>query len=62
MSTLDWLIVAFAALLAVFGFRRGFIVGVLSFAGSLSVHSSERASVLFCCRADRPRRTLPRSA
>ena len=33
MSTLDWTIVAFAALLAVFGFRRGFIVGVLSFAG-----------------------------
>jgi hypothetical protein len=33
MSTLDWLIVAFAALLAGFGFRRGFIVGVLSFAG-----------------------------
>lgn len=33
VSTLDWLIVAFAALLAGFGFRRGFIVGVLSFAG-----------------------------
>ena len=33
MTTLDWLIVAFAALLAGFGFRRGFIVGVLSFAG-----------------------------
>ena len=33
MTTLDWLIVAFAALLAGFGFRRGFIVGALSFAG-----------------------------
>lgn len=33
MTTLDWTTVAFAALLAVFGFRRGFIVGVLSFAG-----------------------------
>ena len=33
MSTLDWLIVSFAALLAGFGFRRGFIVGALSFAG-----------------------------
>ncbi len=33
MTTLDWIIVAFAALLAGFGFRRGFIVGVLSFAG-----------------------------
>jgi S1-C subfamily serine protease len=33
VTTLDWLIVAFAALLAGFGFRRGFIVGVLSFAG-----------------------------
>ena len=33
MTQLDWIIVAFAAILAVFGFRRGFIVGVLSFAG-----------------------------
>jgi uncharacterized membrane protein required for colicin V production len=33
VTTLDWLIVAFAALLAGFGFRRGFIVGALSFAG-----------------------------
>lgn len=33
MTTLDWSIVAFAVLLAGFGFRRGFIVGVLSFAG-----------------------------
>lgn len=33
MSTLDWLIIAFAALLAGFGYRRGFIVGALSFAG-----------------------------
>ena len=33
MTELDWIIVVFAALLAVFGFRRGFIVGVLSFAG-----------------------------
>jgi S1-C subfamily serine protease len=30
---LDWIIVAFAAVLASFGFRRGFIVGVLSFTG-----------------------------
>jgi uncharacterized membrane protein required for colicin V production len=33
VTTLDWIIVAFAALLAGFGFRRGFIVGALSFAG-----------------------------
>jgi len=33
VTALDWVIVAFAALLASFGFRRGFIVGVLSFAG-----------------------------
>jgi S1-C subfamily serine protease len=33
MTGLDWIIVAFAALLASFGFRRGFIVAVLSFAG-----------------------------
>jgi S1-C subfamily serine protease len=33
MTELDWLIVAFAALLALFGFRQGFIVGVLSFGG-----------------------------
>jgi uncharacterized membrane protein required for colicin V production len=33
VTKLDWIIVAFAALLAGFGFRRGFIVGVLSFAG-----------------------------
>lgn len=33
MTGLDWIIVAFAAILASFGFRRGFIVGVLSFAG-----------------------------
>jgi S1-C subfamily serine protease len=33
VSDLDWLILAFAALLALFGFRQGFIVGVLSFGG-----------------------------
>ena len=33
VTQLDWIIVAFAAILACFGFRRGFIVGVLSFAG-----------------------------
>ena len=33
MTLLDWLIVAFAAVFAFFGFRQGFIVGVLSFAG-----------------------------
>ena len=33
MTPFDWLIVSFAALLAGFGFRRGFIVGALSFAG-----------------------------
>jgi S1-C subfamily serine protease len=33
VTGLDWIIVAFAALLALFGFRRGFIVGALSFAG-----------------------------
>jgi S1-C subfamily serine protease len=33
VTRLDWIIVAFAALLALFGFRRGFIVAVLSFGG-----------------------------
>jgi S1-C subfamily serine protease len=33
VTGLDWIIVAFAAILAAFGFRRGFVVGVLSFAG-----------------------------
>ena len=33
MTELDWIIVAFVAILAGFGFRRGFIVGVLSFGG-----------------------------
>lgn len=33
MTGLDWIIVVFAAILAAFGFRRGFIVGVLSFCG-----------------------------
>jgi S1-C subfamily serine protease len=33
VTQLDWIIVAFAAILAGFGFRRGFIVGVLSFSG-----------------------------
>ncbi len=33
MTQLDWIIVVFAALLAIFGFRRGFIVAVLSFGG-----------------------------
>lgn len=33
MTPLDWIIVAFACILAVFGFRQGFIVGVLSFGG-----------------------------
>src|ERR1700736_1585060 len=33
MTGVDWLILAFAALLALYGFRQGFIVGALSFAG-----------------------------
>jgi len=33
VTGLDWIIVAFAALLASFGFLRGFIVGALSFGG-----------------------------
>jgi S1-C subfamily serine protease len=33
MTQLDWIILAFAAVLALFGFRQGFIVGVLSFGG-----------------------------
>lgn len=33
MTRLDWIIVAFVVLLAFFGFRQGFIVGVLSFGG-----------------------------
>jgi S1-C subfamily serine protease len=33
VTGIDWIIVAFAAILAAFGFRRGFIVGVLSFGG-----------------------------
>jgi S1-C subfamily serine protease len=33
MTQLDWLIVAFAAVLATFGFRQGFILGTLSFVG-----------------------------
>jgi uncharacterized membrane protein required for colicin V production len=33
VTQLDWIIVAVAAVLAAFGFRRGFIVGVLSFSG-----------------------------
>ncbi len=33
VTQLDWIIVAFAAILAFFGFRQGFIVGVLSFGG-----------------------------
>jgi S1-C subfamily serine protease len=33
VTQLDWIIVAFAGILAAFGFRRGFIVGVLSFGG-----------------------------
>jgi S1-C subfamily serine protease len=33
VTQLDWIIVAFAAILASFGFWQGFIVGVLSFSG-----------------------------
>jgi uncharacterized membrane protein required for colicin V production len=33
VTQLDWMIVAFAAVLAVFGFRQGFILGALSFGG-----------------------------
>ena len=33
MTTLDWLIIAFALMLATLGFGRGFVVGVLSFCG-----------------------------
>ncbi len=35
MTQLDWIIVAFAFILAFFGFRQGFIVGALSFCGFL---------------------------
>ncbi len=35
MTQLDWLIVVFAAVLAFFGFRQGFIVGALSLCGFL---------------------------
>jgi S1-C subfamily serine protease len=33
VTSLDWLIVAFASILALLGFRQGFIVGALSFGG-----------------------------
>jgi len=33
VTSLDWLIVAFASILAILGFRQGFIVGALSFGG-----------------------------
>jgi S1-C subfamily serine protease len=33
VNQLDWIIVAFALILAFFGFRQGFLVGVLSFGG-----------------------------
>jgi S1-C subfamily serine protease len=33
MNQLDWIIVAFALILAFFGFRQGFLVGALSFGG-----------------------------
>ena len=33
MTTIDWLIVAFCALLAFYGYVQGFIVGALSLAG-----------------------------
>lgn len=33
MTQLDWIIVGFAVILALFGFRQGFVVGVLSFGG-----------------------------
>jgi uncharacterized membrane protein required for colicin V production len=33
VTQLDWLIVGFASILAVLGFRQGFIVGALSFCG-----------------------------
>lgn len=33
MTQLDWIITGFAAILALFGFRRGFIVGALSLVG-----------------------------
>ena len=50
VTGLDWLIVAFAAVLAFFGFRQGFIVGVLSFAGfvarCLPRHAARPAA---CC-------------
>lgn len=36
MSTLDWIIVAFAALLGLRGFRVGFVAGVFSLAGALA--------------------------
>jgi S1-C subfamily serine protease len=36
VTQLDWLIVAFAVILAFFGFRQGFIVGALSLAGFLA--------------------------
>jgi S1-C subfamily serine protease len=35
MTVVDWVIVAFAALLALYGYRQGFIVGLLSLVGFL---------------------------
>jgi Trypsin-like peptidase domain/Colicin V production protein len=51
VTALDWLIVAFASLLAAFGFRRGFIVGVMSFAGfALGAFLGTRLGPLFLPR------------
>ena len=61
MTELDWFIVAFAAILAAFGFRRGFIVGVLSFGGfALGAFLGTRLGPLLL-PAGPPRRTRPPS-
>ena len=57
VTALDWIIVAFTVLMAVWGYAQGLIVGALSLAGFAAGAFSARASGRWCSRRARPRPT-----
>ena len=63
LTALDWIIVAFTVLMAIWGFGQGLIAGGLALAGSRRARSSDRGSGRWCWRKVRSLHTrlYPRS-
>ena len=59
MTTLDWIIVGFAAFTAFGGYRRGLVGTVLSFAGLVSRRGRRRTGGARTSSPTGPRRTTP---